>query len=35
MKRFFELLVAFLILYVGVFCIASGILAACKVFGVI
>lgn len=35
MKQIAELLVAYLVLYVGAFCIGCGIMAALKVFGVI
>lgn len=35
MKETLGLLVAYLVLYVGAFCIACGVLAALKVFGVI
>lgn len=35
MKQIVELLVAYLVLYVGAFCIGCGIMAALKVFGII
>ena len=35
MKQCLELLMAYLVLYVGAFCIACGVMAALKVFGVI
>jgi len=35
MKQIAELLAAYLVLYVGAFCIGCGIMAALKVFGVV